>query len=277
MLAVIAPDLDHLAERSDVDQLPTTAEADADPDRPLGRCSAVAQRAHHRVVVAAHHLDRPLQPVDLPIGGSRETLRERQLEDHERGDDRLEEAGPTPASTPEEQRSDRLATGARAVLLVELVLALAGGALHHLQIQGDIEFRSLTATTLLVAGSGAIVFGLLCLGLLRRFAGTDISSYLGWPALGAGAITAMFIGAAFAGSQPDRGDSTFLRRNLTCAILVSAVPAVWFALDLSDTSKTETAWTALAVLVVIVPPAIHAIRRRAQLERVRKAGLRPRL
>ncbi|MEU6267371.1 hypothetical protein [Saccharopolyspora shandongensis] len=267
--------------------------------------------------------------------GVAKTLRERQLEDHERGDDRLEEAGPTPASTPEEQRRDRLATGAKAVLLVELVLALAGGALHHLQIQGDIEFRSLTATTLLVAGSGAIVFGLLCLGLVRRFASTekradglaiaasvalfpvllwfsyfigrsggycikefpdgserdftcvlqesgahllvdDISSYLGWPALGAGAITAMFIAAAFACSRPDRGDSTFLRRNLTCAILVSAVPAVVFALDLGDAAKTEMAWTALAVLVVIAPPAIHAIRRRTQLERVRKAGLRPR-
>ncbi|MEV0057313.1 hypothetical protein AB0H34_43330 [Saccharopolyspora shandongensis] len=87
----------------------------------------------------------------------------------------------------------------------------------------------------------------------------------------------MFIAAAFACSQPDRGDSTFLRRNLTCAILVSAVPAVVFALDLGDASKTEMAWTTLAVLVLIVPPAIHAIRRRTQLERVRKAGLRPRL
>ncbi|MGW1676746.1 hypothetical protein [Saccharopolyspora sp. NPDC002376] len=268
----------------------------------------------------------------LPIGVAK-TLRERQLEDHERQGHHPEEEVATPTDQPGTHRSSSLATGAKVVLLVELALALAGGALHHLQLRGDIEFRSLTATTLLVSGSGAIAFGLICLGLLRRFDGTakradvlaittsaalfpvllwfsyfvgrsggycspgypsgsardftcvphesgahllvhDISSHLGWATLGAGAITAIFIGAAIAVSQPDRGNSTFLLQNLTCAVLVSAVPAAMFALELSDAPMTEMPWTTLAALVAVLLPATHAIRRRVQLERTRKAGLR---
>ncbi|MGW1676747.1 hypothetical protein [Saccharopolyspora sp. NPDC002376] len=102
----------------------------------------------------------------------------------------------------------------------------------------------------------------------------DISSYLGWPMLGFGIMTAIVIGAAFAISHPDRGNSAFLKLNLVCAVLISAIMGTSVALGIADPSKPEKGWTLLAVLIVILPPAIHAFRRRAQLERARKAGLR---
>ncbi|KAA5832580.1 hypothetical protein F1721_16385 [Saccharopolyspora hirsuta] len=264
--------------------------------------------------------------------GVAKTLRERQLEDHARESEPSDEEHAADAGEQQPaRRSITLPRDAKVVLLVELVVALAGGALHLLQIEGVIGFGSVIATTLLLAGSASIAFGILLRSLFHRFGtpgrwtdavatagvlaafpllcwlgysagrrnghcsvrhpdGTeqdytcvphepgeyllvsDIGSQLGRPVLGAALVVALFIAAAVAIGVPDRGNRSILRQNLICAALVSAVPATVFALELGAAPKLDKAWSALAVLVVFLPPAIHAIRRRVRLERMRKAG-----
>ncbi|MER7082718.1 hypothetical protein [Saccharopolyspora kobensis] len=261
------------------------------------------------------------------------TLRHRQLTDVERES----EPGQVEASAGSEEqqpvpRRNALSRGVKVVLLLELVLALAGGALHLLQIDGSIGLRSVTATTLLLAGSISIACGILLHGLLRRlgspekwadtatavgitatfpllcwlgyYAGrrnghciyrhsdgskqdftcapqesgrymllvNDIGSYLGRPVVGAAFMVALFIGAALAIGLPDRGNRAVTKSNLICALLASALLATVFALQLADAPEYDLGWSALAVLVVILPPVVHAVRRRVQLERMGRPG-----
>ncbi|MDA3643488.1 hypothetical protein LZ318_09095 [Saccharopolyspora indica] len=283
---------------------------------------------------AFHHL--PLFLLLNTVAGlcaaTANTLRARQLEYHKRESEPAEGEG---SSGPEEQqpvgRRNPLSRSTRIVLFVELALVLTGGALHLLQLEGRVGLRSVTATTLLLAGSVSTACGILLHSLLRRlgtpekwtdavtavgviatlpllcwlgyFAGRrnghcvyqnsdgsrqdytcapqesgvyllvyDIGDYLGWPVFGAAFMVALFIGAALLISLPDRGNRAILRWNLICAVLASALLATVFALKLGDAPKYDLHWSALAVLVVILPPAVHAIRRRVRLERMRKAG-----